>query len=130
MINNITPSGKYIQVSGSGSTYVSRSYNSNAKMVGDMMYDVDAQCIKVFDGGSWTTLASPSVSVGLNYEAESLLDWARKKRNEELEREQLAETNPAIKDLLSQIKTKEKQIQMVMTLLKSPGNEPQELMGS
>lgn len=130
MISNITPSGKYIQVSGSGSTYVSRSYNSNAKMVGDMMYDVDAQCIKVFDGGSWTTLASPSVSVGLNYEAESLLDWARKKRNEELEREQLAETNPAIKDLLSQIKTKEEQIQMVMTLLKSPGNEPQELMGS
>jgi hypothetical protein len=99
-------------------------------MVGDMMYDVDAQCIKVFDGGSWTTLASPSVSVGLNYEAESLLDWARKKRNEELEREQLAETNPAIKDLLSQIKTKEEQIQMVMTLLKSPGNEPQELTGS
>jgi len=109
---------------------VSRSYNSNAKMVGDMMYDVDAQCIKVFDGNSWTILASPSVSVGLNHEAESLLDWARKKRNEELEYEQLAETNPAIKDLLSQIKTKEEQIQMVMTLLKSPGNEPVELMGS
>jgi len=130
MINNIAATGKYIQVSGSGSTYVSRSYNSNAKMVGDMMYDVDSQCIKVYDGSTWATLSSPSVTVGLTAEAEMLLDWARKKRAEDFDREQLAQTNPAIKDLVNQIKEKEEQIKMVQTLLKSSGTEGQELMGS
>jgi hypothetical protein len=31
---------------------------------------------------------------------------------------------------MDQIKEKEEQIKMVMTLIKSPGNEPIELMGS
>jgi hypothetical protein len=47
---------------------------------------------------------------------------------EEREREQLAETNPAIKDLVNQIKEKEEQIKMVQTLLKSSGDEGMELM--
>ena len=130
MINNISVTGKYMHVNGNGSTYVAKSYSSNAKMTGDMMYDVDSQCIKVFDGTNWVTLVNASVSVGLNYEAESLLDWARQKRDEENERNHLAETNPAIKDLVNQIKEKEDQIKMVQTLLKSSGKEGQELMGS
>jgi len=130
MINSLTTVGKYLHVTGGSGTHVTRSYNSNAKMVGDMMYDVDTQCIKVYDGNSWVAMASPSVAVGLTGEAESLLDWAKQKRIEEWERERLAETNPAVKDLVNQIKEKEEQIKMVQTLLKSSGNEGQELMGS
>lgn len=130
MISNLATVGKYLHVTGGGGTHISRSYNSNAKMVGDMMYDVDSQCIKVYDGSSWVTLLSPPVTVGLTGEAESLLDWAKQKRIEEWERERLAETNPAVKDLVNQIKEKEEQIKMVTALLKSTGHEGQELMGS
>ena len=51
-------------------------------------------------------------------EAASLLDWARKKRDEEIKIDLLAAVNPTIKDLLDQIKEKEDQIQMVMNLIR------------
>jgi len=47
-----------------------------------------------------------------------LLEWARKKRNEELELERLAQTSPAIKDLITQIEEKEEQIRVVQALIK------------
>ena len=37
---------------------------------------------------------------------------------EETERERLAETNPAIRDLINQIKQKEEQLSIVLTLIK------------
>jgi uncharacterized radical SAM superfamily protein len=57
-------------------------------------------------------------TVGLSTDAESILDWAKKKRDEEIEIDLLAADNPTIKNLLEQIKEKEDQIQMVMTLIK------------
>ena len=85
MLNGINTSGRYLQVTGgTSSTYINKSYNSNAKMVGDMMYDTDSQCIKVFDGSSWQQLYGGHATVDLTYEAQSLLDWARKKRDEEM----------------------------------------------
>jgi hypothetical protein len=129
MIGSIFSGSTSVVVSGgTTSTYVN-GY-SGAQGVGNMRYNTASQKTEVFDGNSWVTLNMGIAHISLSPEVESLLNWARNKRNEELEREQLAETNPAIKDLLSQMKTKEEQIQMVMTLLKSPGNEPQELMGS
>jgi hypothetical protein len=50
--------------------------------------------------------------------AELLLDWAKKKRDEEMELEALALTNPTIRDLLETIKQKEEQITIVRTLIK------------
>ena len=43
---------------------------------------------------------------------------ARKKRDEELEMERLAQTNSTIKDLVTQLKEKQEQIHVVKTLLK------------
>lgn len=123
MLNGINTGGRYITVTGGGSTYVSKSYNSNAKMVGDMMYDIDQQCIKVYDGTSWQTLAGGMATIDLSYEAQSLLDWAAKKKNEEMLLEKQAQESPAIKDLVDQIKQKQEQIKMVQTLLNSPGHD-------
>jgi hypothetical protein len=61
---------------------------------------------------------SNTASVDLSGEAVSLLEWARKKRNEELELARLAETNPTIKDLMDQIKQKQEQLSIVQTLIK------------
>jgi hypothetical protein len=122
MIKNITASGKYVQVSGgSGSTYVGN--NSGAQGVGNLRYNTVTQNIEIYDGFTWVVMNTGYPSIGLTGEAESLLDWARKKRDEEFERDRLAQSNPAIKDLLNQVKEKEDQIKMVMTLLKSPGHE-------
>ncbi len=123
MLNGINTSGRYLTVTGgSPSTYVNKNYSSNGFMSGDMRYDLDSQCIKVFDGSNWISLVSGNATIELSYEAQSLLDWASKKRLEEQLLEKQAQENPAIKDLVDQIKLKQEQIKMVQTLLNSPGD--------
>lgn len=121
MIKGINATGKYTQVTGGNSSTYVNNY-SGAQGVGNMRYNTANQNMEVFDGSNWVMLNMGYTSIGLTPDAESLLDWARKKRDEELERDRLAQSNPAIKDLLNQISDKEEQIKMVMTLIKSPGH--------
>ena len=123
MLKGLNTGGRYLQVSGgSFNTNISKSYNSNAHSQGDMMYDLDQQCIKVYDGSSWQTLHGGFATVQMTYEAESLLEWARKKRDQEIELQSLAETNPTIKDLVNAMQESvsdyEHKIAMIKALIK------------
>jgi hypothetical protein len=117
MIGSIYSGSSSIQVSGgSSSTYINGF--SGAQGVGNMRFNTSSQKTEVFDGTNWVTLNMSTASVSLSGEAESLLEWARQKRNEELALERLSETNPTIKDLVNQIKQKQDQIKMVQNLIK------------
>jgi hypothetical protein len=129
MIKSIMPTGRYIQVTGATSSTYVNGY-SGLQGVGNMRYNTSSQNMEVFDGNNWIMLNMANPSIGLNYEAESLLDWANQKRNEELETERLAKEHPSIKDLVNDIEKKKDQIKMIKTLIKSPGNEPVEMMGN
>ena len=128
MIDGISVTSKYMSANGGhgGTTYINGMHG--AQGVGNMRYNTNSQKMEVFDGSSWIIINSNIASVGLTGEAESLLDWAKQKRDEERTLEYLAEENTTIKDLVNQIKEKQEQIKMVQTLLKSSGNEGQELM--
>jgi hypothetical protein len=117
MIKGITV-GRYLTVTGANTTYVAKNYGSSSGKIGDMMYDLDSQSIKVYDGVSWQQLHGSIPSIQLDGEAESLLNWARKKKQEEIHLETLAKNNPVVKDLVDQIKQKEEQLRMVEILLK------------
>ena len=121
MIKSIHSSSPFLTVSGGnpGSTYIG---NFNGTGVGNMRYNPNSQNIEVYDGSTWIILSAHHATINLNDEVVSLLEWARKKRNEELEREQLAQTSSVIKDLIMQIKDKEEQINMIQTLLNSSGH--------
>ena len=117
MIKGITASGKYILVTGNASsTYVSNY--SGAQGVGNVRFNTTNQNLEVYDGNNWTTMNMAYPNIGLSGEAESLLDWARQKRNEEWELERLAASNPTIKDLTDKVKLYQDQIKMVQTLIK------------
>jgi hypothetical protein len=118
MIKSIHSSSPFLTVSGGnpGSTYIGNY--SNATGVGNMRYNPNNQNIEVYDGSTWIILSAHHTNINLSDDAVSLLEWARKKRDEDLERERLAQTNPVIKDLVNQIKDKEEQIKVVQTLLK------------
>jgi len=118
MIKSIHSSSPFLTVSGGnpGSTYIGNY--SNAPGVGNMRYNPSSQNIEVYDGSTWIILSAHHTNINLSDEAVSLLQWARKKRDEELDIERLAQTNPVIKDLVNQIKDKEEQIKVVQTLLK------------
>ena len=118
MIKSIYTNGPFLTVSGGlpASTYIG---HGNGPGVGNMRYNPNSQNIEVFDGSSWVIMHTASASISLDGDAVSLLEWARKKRNEELEMERLAETNATIKDLITQVKEKQEQIRIVQTLIKS-----------
>jgi uncharacterized radical SAM superfamily protein len=66
----------------------------------------------------WVELNTSHASVGLTPEAESALDWAIKKKNEDMVLENLAKSNPTIADLINQKKELDDKIKMVQTLMK------------
>ena len=116
MIKGLTTGSKYTVVSAGNTSVPYINQNTNNPIQG--MIRISGSDLQVFDGASWIVMNTSYATVGLTSEAESLLDWARKKRNEEMELEALASTNPTIKDLLDTIKQKEEQIQIVRTLIK------------
>jgi hypothetical protein len=115
MIKNITPIGRYITVSGGNSNTYVNGY-SGAQGVGNMRFNTSTQNMEVFDGNSWMTLNMDYASVGLNSEAESLLDWARKKRDEELVWESLAKENQAVKIALDNLEQARRQLDITAKL--------------
>lgn len=115
MIKTISPTGRYIQVTGSNaSTYVN-SYSGQLN-VGNMRYNTSTQNIEVYDGNNWITLNMDYASVGLNTEAESLLDWARQKRDEEMAWKSLAESNKAVKIALENLEQARRQLDITAKL--------------
>ena len=117
MIKNISSFGKYINVIGESVANYINNY-SGAQGVGNLRFNTTNQNMEVYDGSTWMQLQMDQVSVGLNHEAESILDWARQKRQEELELKALAENNPTVRDLLNTIKQKQEQITIVKALIK------------
>lgn len=115
MISNVFPTGRYVQVSGgTASTYVN-GY-SGSQGVGNMRYNTSNQRMEVFDGSNWIQLNMGSASVGLSPEAESLLDWARDKRNEELMWQSLAKDNKAVKIALDNLEQARQQLDITAKL--------------
>ena len=121
MIKGLTTGGKYTVVSAGNTSVPYINQNTNNPIQG--MLRISGSDLQAFDGASWIVMNTSYATVGLTGEAESLLDWAREKRNEEMKRDLLAATNPTINDLLEQIKEKEDQIKMVMNLIQKEVGE-------
>jgi hypothetical protein len=115
MIKNITPIGRYITVSGGNANAYVNGY-SGLQGVGNMRYNTSTQNIEVFDGNNWMQLSMSSPTVGLNSEAESLLDWARKKRDEELAWQSLANDCEAVKIALTNLEKAKQQLDITAKL--------------
>jgi hypothetical protein len=114
MIKGITQSGRYVTVSQGNNSLPYVPSNSNNPIQG--MIRVSNQDMQVFDGSSWITLTSSYSTVGLTGEAESLLDWARKKRDEEMAWESLAKENQAVKIALDNLEQARRQVDITAKL--------------
>jgi hypothetical protein len=84
---------------------------------GMVRYNTNMNYIEVYDGMSWKEISSYA-NIGLTVEAESLLDWARKKRDEELQVESLAKEHPAINIALDNLKKAKIQLDATIILSK------------
>jgi hypothetical protein len=71
----------------------------------------------------WKQLESSYASVGLTPEAESILQWARQKRNEELEMTALGNTHPAVKIAVENLNKAEQQLKATVILSRETAND-------
>jgi hypothetical protein len=114
MIGNIGQTGKYISVTGGpGSNYVN---NAGYMGVGQLQYNTATQRLEVYNGISWQPLNLGQYYVGLTPDAELLLDWVSKRRDEEAEARRMAEQYPAVADALGAVREAEEQLKTVVAL--------------
>lgn len=123
MIKSIYPGSTDLTINGNQG--VSPYINPNYSGAGMIKYDPASGNFQVNDGMQWVTIPNDSVTIDLSYENKKILEWARKKYHEEEELEKLAEDNPAVADLVNQIKEKQSQLEMVKTLLKKDKELPE-----
>lgn len=114
MIKGINSSSRYIAVSGgmAASPYIS----PGSVGAGMMRWNPNTNCMEVNDGNMWKTIDMGYATVELTPDAESLLEWARKKRGEEATLRALAEKNSAVKIALDNLEQAQQQLDITAHL--------------
>ena len=110
--------GEYLNVTSNKGSQPYINMSGSQPMIGALSYDHTSQHMKVYDGNGWMAIGGGSATVNLNQNAITILKWAEKKMFEEALRNKLAETSPTIRDLMDQIKQKEEQLSIVLSLIK------------
>ena len=116
MIKGIAHTGRYLQVT--GGSPMNPYIPSGGQSAGMLRYNTNINTIEVYDGQVWKEVSSNFANVALTSEAEALLDWARKKRDEELQLEVLAKEHPAINIALGNLKKAKIQLDATIILSK------------
>lgn len=112
MIKGLGQSGRYTHVSGGNANLPYVGPSSVNPFQGVMR--LNGTNVEVFDGSTWLVVNSSYATVGLTEEAEMLLEWARKKRDDELRIKTLADKHPGIRDL-------QEKLDILVALVNEPG---------
>ena len=116
MINSIMSMGKHIIVGGGNSA--SNYINTGAGMmgVGDLRFNTSTQQIEFYNGQTWQTFTMAQATVGLTGTAETAIDWALNKMEQEKEARAMAEQYPAVADAMGAVREAEEQLKTVVAL--------------
>jgi hypothetical protein len=110
MIANVYSNSAFVTVSSA----VSGPYiNPGSPSAGMMRYH--NQQVQVYDGSSWLAMGS-TANIGLSGEAEAIMNWARKKMEEEREARAMAEQYPAVANALNAVWESEQQLKTIVAL--------------
>ena len=116
MIKDVISGSPFIQVTGGGgyTPYINMS-NTSAGMT---RWNGSTQSLEVYDGHAWMVISSSISNIGLTGEAVSIMEWARKKMNEEASIEKLAREHTAINIALDNLKKAKIQLDATIILSK------------
>ena len=114
MIKGLDQSGRYTVVSAGNSIVPYVNQNMDNPIQG--MIRISGNDMQVFVGNSWIVMNTSYATVGLTGEAESLLDWARQKRDEERMMASRAEKSVAVADALATYQQAQEQLMVVLAL--------------
>jgi hypothetical protein len=88
--------------------------NNNNPIQG--MIRINNTDFEVFSGTSWMSLPSSYATVGLDQDTLDIVQWARKKRDEEIQWQSLAKDNKAIKIALDNLEQARQQLDITTKL--------------
>ena len=74
--------------------------------------------MQVFTGSSWQTLSTSYATASLTQDILDIVAWAKKKKDAEAEMQRLAETHPAIKLAVENLKKAQEQLEITTILSK------------
>lgn len=111
MIKGIYSGGRYVQVNNGSPSWPS-IYNNNyggppngsQSFSGQVRYSSQSGSMEIFDGNTWQQLGNSVAQVGLNPEAERILDWARQKMDEEALLITRMQKHPGLRDAYEKFK--------------------------
>jgi len=113
MIKSISTSSPHMYGTGGGNfPYI--SYNPANPAQGAVR--INGSDMEVFDGSSWQKIYMNNADIGLSSSANSAIDWAIKKMEEEKEWAQLAEKNQAVKIALENLEEARRQLSITAKL--------------
>ena len=111
--------GSNVIVSGGNTSVPYVSQNNTNPMQG--MIRVWGTDMQVYDGNTWVTMSTSYATVDLSADSQSILQWAREKRDQELEHARLAKEHPAVLNAINALKRAEEQLDLVVKLSKEHG---------
>lgn len=103
-----------ISVSGGNTALPYVPPNSNNPITG--MLRINGTEMEVFNGSGWQMLSTSYATVGLDQDVLDIVQWARKKRDEELAWESLAKENQAVKIALDNLEQARRQLDITAKL--------------
>jgi hypothetical protein len=80
------------------------------------MMRINGTEMEVFNGSSWLQLATSYATVGLDQDVLDIVQWARKKRDEEMVWQSLAKDNKAVKIALDNLEQARQQLDITSKL--------------
>ena len=103
-----------ITVSGGNTALPYVGPNANNPMTG--MLRINGTEMEVFNGSSWQQLSTSYATVSLDQDTQDLLQWARKKRDEESKWYTLASSNEAVRIALEQLEQAKTRLELTAIL--------------
>jgi hypothetical protein len=103
-----------ITVSGGNTALPYVGPNTSNPMTG--MMRINGTEIEVFNGSSWLQLSTSYATVGLDQDVLDLVQWARKKRDQEEKWYQLASNNEAVRIALEQLEQAKTRLELTAIL--------------
>jgi hypothetical protein len=121
MIKGIKSNGKYLYIHGGHDTYPNIS--AGAAGSGMVRWNPNMQQLEVNDGNTWLSLENSYPTVELSNEAIEILDWARKKREQEQQWYKLASNNEAVRIALEQLEQAQTRVELTAYLARDYDTE-------
>lgn len=99
-----------------------RSYISQNSLSGSGMvrYNTSNQSLEAFDGYSWINVDGVVLQIGLDTEAQYIMDWAKKKMEQERRIEEYAQRFQSVKFAKEELDTVQEKMEVLLALVSDP----------